>query len=333
MRKKQKGFIPIPFMVLIGLVVITGGVSTVLIQKNKQANETAPASVLTEDKESIASHELEADLEQMNNTPITNPNDFSPETIGVSLKMEMGIPLETEAEQRAILVSDEIKEICTKDKEYLLEKPLSYAGKAEREIKYIELTLLCQRVLYGDNTDIEYIKKQEKIIESSWESLQEIVNWKEPEQSNYEDEEEVQVETYTTSPTYPIILSFTDNHGNIYKASDYNGYEGPHGTMNKVTLRVGDTITATVKAEDPQGRSLEYNWNSNSGPFRDTVEATGDNYTPNNKLAYTLTREDLLSTGESFRLVYQVRVAGADYYRFGGGQYDDVGFIDYRLEE
>ncbi|MCF7831744.1 MAG: hypothetical protein K9M36_02580 [Candidatus Pacebacteria bacterium] len=330
MKKKQKGFIPIPFMVLIGLVVITGGVSTVLTQKNKQANETAPASVLTADKESIASHELEADLEQMNNTPITNPNDFNPETIGVSLKMETDIPLETEAEQRAILVSDEIKEICTKDKEYLLEKPLSNAGKLEREIKHQELTLVCQRVLHGDNADIEYIKKQEKIIESSWKDLQEIANWQEPEQTTYEEDE---TETYATSPTYPIILSFTDNHGDTYKVSSYNGYEGPYSTRNKVTLRVGDTITATVKAEDPQGRSLEYNWNSNSGPFRETVEATGDNYTPSNKLTYTLTHEDLVSTGESFRLVYQVRVAGADYYRFGGGQYDDVGFIDYRLEE
>lgn len=141
-------------------------------------------------------------------------------------------------------------------------------------------------------------------------------------------------DTYNESSTYPIITSFSDNHGNLFKGSEYNGYQGSYINKQKVTLRVGDTIRATVEAKDPKGRALEYNWNSNSQAFNKAhgLDKAGYQYSSNNSVEYTLTDEDLKSAGETFRLVYQVRVTGTTYYRFGGGQYDDVGFIDYSLQ-
>lgn len=143
-------------------------------------------------------------------------------------------------------------------------------------------------------------------------------------------------ESYKESSTYPIILSFEDNLGNIYKQSTYNGYSGPYSgwtdESNRI-IHVGDTIRATVLAKDPQDRALEYNWDSNSKPFMDSVSIENGRYkyTSYNKLSYTITEEDLKSVGETFRLVWQVRVAGSDVYRFGQGGYDDTGFIDYKI--
>ncbi len=146
-----------------------------------------------------------------------------------------------------------------------------------------------------------------------------------------------QQETYAEDSNYPIIISFEDNKGNIYKRSQYNQYDGQYGGWPDIstrTLHIGDTIRATVTAKDPKGRTIEYNWNSSSQAFNEAkgIEGGEHKYTSDNTLEYTITSADLQSAGETFRLVWQIRLIGTDHYRSGGGnKFDDFGYIDYKL--
>ncbi|GAI31485.1 unnamed protein product, partial [marine sediment metagenome] len=76
-------------------------------------------------------------------------------------------------------------------------------------------------------------------------------------------------ETYSYHDYYPIILSLSDNKGNIFKRSYYNNYEGLHNIWQKPTLSVGDEIHLKVEASDPRGRKISYWWSSNSYHFRE----------------------------------------------------------------
>jgi len=143
-------------------------------------------------------------------------------------------------------------------------------------------------------------------------------------------------ETYNYDSYYPIILSLKDNKDNIIKSSTYNQYSGivdyTSATTN-TTLKVGDELILTVEAKDPQNRPLFYNWNSNSQRFNELIGIENGNYkyTTNNELRYTISNEDL-QTGEKMRIVSQVR-SEKNNYRFGGGNYDDAIFIDYKLSQ
>lgn len=184
----------------------------------------------------------------------------------------------------------------------------------------------------------EETEKKQKQIQAEYEAMNEALK---QAAENYQKEAqetqaEAQKDKYADSATYPILLSFEDSKGNVYKTSNYNEYSGPYVSWpdeNSRTVHVGDTIRATVTAKDSQGRTLEYNWNSNSQAFNAAkgIENGAYKYTPSNAIEYTITAADLQSAGETFRLVWQVRVMGSAYYRFGGGQYDDSGFIDYKI--
>lgn len=137
------------------------------------------------------------------------------------------------------------------------------------------------------------------------------------------------IEGYTESDAWPIIRVFSDNLGSQIKRSDYNGYNGPYSSNNTgKNLKVGDSITWTTNATDPKGRRLLMNINSNSQKLND-VFGRGE-YKNISPFTYTISQEDLQSAGEAFRVVVQIR-SEKDFYRFGGGQYDDVTFLDYKL--
>lgn len=206
-----------------------------------------------------------------------------------------------------------------------------------------DIHALCEQLLKGNYTE-ENVRDKEQALKEKWRLLQIASAERRADEFEARERErdvrdeiqtppqpEQESESYAESSTYPIIISFTDNYGNTKKSSQYNSYQGPYSGAKKIALRVGDTIKTTVEAKDPKGRTLEYNWNASSQHFNDAVGR--GQYTTGNTLTYILTQEDLQSAGEAFRLAYQVRVAGTDYYRFGGGQYDDAGFIDYQLSE
>lgn len=136
-------------------------------------------------------------------------------------------------------------------------------------------------------------------------------------------------EGYTESEIYPIIKSFSDSLGSIIKRSSYNGYNGLHtSVLSGKTLKVGDEITWSVIASDPNNREIKYNFNSNSQRFID-VYGRGE-YKSSNKFTYQITQDDLKSAGETLRIVVQIR-SEKENYRFGSGQYDDSIFLDYSL--
>lgn len=195
-----------------------------------------------------------------------------------------------------------------------------------------------QALIHPDRPTQEEMEKKQQQIQAELESMNAALRQaaEDNQKHSQEIQAEVQKEKYAENPTYPIILSFEDSKGNIYKRSEYNDYSGPYlvwPNESSRILRIGDTIRATATAKDPQGRSLEYNWNSNSQAFNTVkgIENGQYKYRSSNALEYTITDADLKSAGETFRLVWQVRVAGTGYYRFGSGQYDDSGFIDYKI--
>lgn len=135
-------------------------------------------------------------------------------------------------------------------------------------------------------------------------------------------------EGFSESQTYPIIRSFSDNLGSVNKYSSYNGYFGSYNSpATGKTIKVGDTITWTTIATDPNGREIKYNLNSNSRRLNQTYGES--QYKPENKFTYQFTLEDLQTAGETFRIVVQMRT-DKENYRFQG-LYDDAAYLDYTL--
>lgn len=145
----------------------------------------------------------------------------------------------------------------------------------------------------------------------------------------------VPMESYRYHDYYPIILSLSDDKGNIIKRSDFNGYEGLaeyHSFKTQTTLKIGDEIYLKVKAKDPQNRQILYNWNSNSQYFNQLVGLEGGHYkwTSSNELRYEISPEDLKAAGETLRIGVHIK-SEKEYLRFPQGTYDDVTFLDYTL--
>lgn len=299
---------------ILGLIVAAGGtIATVSMRSSGEKPEPIKNEVAT------------TTTGEAYSGPVSSQVESSEESERVVASEHISTSVEADAEA-TVSIRPGTREICTEAQT----KDVS-SGKS----LIADIHVLCEQLLEGNYTE-ENVRDKEQSLKEKWRVWQlagsprtiEGPGSDEPEEA---EAPEAEPEGYTESSTYPIILSFTDNHGNTYNRSDYNGYYGPYETKKKVALRVGDTIKATVQAKDPKGRALEYNWNASSQYFNDAVGR--GQYTTSNTLTYTLTQEDLQSAGETFRLAYQVRVAGTDYYRFGGGQYDDAGFIDYQLSE
>lgn len=294
--KKRGGFIPIIAVIIIGLAAVAGGTAaTVSIIKNKERpTQPAPQEVKQSEKQPIDG----AVRSEIKNGLAAN---IAPESIEPRLSEA---PKEENGGKDA------------RGKESIYQELVDRIGRPSQE---------------------EVEKKQEQ-VQAEYESMNAALRKAAEDYQKHAQEmqAEAQKDKYAENATYPIILSFEDSKGNVYKRSSYNEYSGPYaGWPNESsrTIHLGDTIRATVTAKDPQGRTLEYNWNSNSQPFNAAkgIENGAHKYASSNVLEYTITNEDLRSAGETFRLVWQVRVAGNVYYRFGGGQYDDSGFIDYKI--
>jgi hypothetical protein len=140
-------------------------------------------------------------------------------------------------------------------------------------------------------------------------------------------------ESYSYDSYYPIILSFSDNKGSLIKRSSYNGYYGLQSSnQTSITLKSGDTIEWKVQASDPKGRQLLYNFNSNSTRFNDQIglEGGGFKWRTDNKIQYTISSDDIKSSGELLRIVAQIK-SDKENLRFPGGEYDDTTYLDYKL--
>lgn len=317
----SKGFIPLVAIVVVGLIVAAGGtIAAVSIRSNK------PAEVPT----------AKADLATTTDAGYSAPVSARVASSGANATSDTSTATPATVEQISGSVSVETYQICASARKTspdtntksLIGTVVALCDRSQRNLspeqaRDLDVSIKEKWQLYEKaSATRSRLDKMQSDLDSSAAEQRAL---------KAEEENKPQTESYTESATYPTILSFTDNYGNLYKRSDYNGYEGPYAVRKEVHLRVGDTIKATVEAKDPKGRTLEYNWNASSQHFNDAVGR--GQYTTSNTLSYTLTQEDLQSAGETFRLVYQVRVAGTNSYRFGGGQYDDTGFIDYQLSE
>lgn len=111
--------------------------------------------------------------------------------------------------------------------------------------------------------------------------------------------------TYHTN--YPIALSFGDSLGNIQQLSQYNQYINSW-PQPFPTLSVGDTITLTVNAVDPNDDPLEYYF----------VGPVIQGWSSDNKVTWTITDEDV---GSQY---FRVWVRDNDGYNRDGSIGDDL---------
>lgn len=324
MNTHQRGFIPLVAIILLGITAVVGGtIATISIRNSNhrtisesdtKVDEPALAPVsarvesLAKDSQDTPSQPKPEHVEQIEKEKVIEVTTLDPKSQSIC---DQVIGMAPESTQRSLI--QDMQVICEK---YI--KGSYEGGRLESAKEMLQQKWQLWTTTETQNRVSEFVARERNNQNT------ESANDNQAQISNQDQE------TYTESSTYPIILTFSDNYGNIKKRSDYNGYEGSYSIPNKATLHVGDIIKATIEAKDPKGRTLEYNWNASSQYFNDTVGR--GKYTTSNTLAYTLTADDLKSAGETFRLAYQIRVSGTEYYRFGGGQYDDAGFIDYTLE-
>lgn len=98
---------------------------------------------------------------------------------------------------------------------------------------------------------------------------------------------------------YPVVDLITDNFGNTHD-----------GITNLITqtgvrLEIGETVTFTCRATDPEDRELHWKLSNNAhgGPDPQIDEATGNEVT----LSYTFARADV---GERVPLIIHMRSNG-----------------------
>lgn len=324
MKSHQRGFIPLVAIILLGITAVVGGtIATVSIHKS--APEPASGSV--------------SDTTKPADTPASATVSTRVESLTKNTKDTPAQPKSGQVEQNK--GEDQARPTFSSTSVAICDEVSSLQSETSARSLLQDMQVICEVYTKGGYSN-ERIESAERTLKEKWSLWKKTSAQSRASTFERQPEERIQAtttevtqkETYNESSTYPIIISFSDNYGNLFKESNYNGYQGPYIDKKKITLKVGDTIRATVEAKDPKGRMLEYNWNSNSQTFNKSygLDKAGYQYSSNNSVEYTLTNDDLKSAGDTFRLAYQVRVAGTDYYRFGGGQYDDTGFIDYSLQ-
>ena len=161
----------------------------------------------------------------------------------------------------------------------------------------------------------------------------EIARQQELERQRQLEEQRQKEETYTYHDYFPIILSLSDNKGNVNKLSQGNRYRGPHtSSRTNTTLKIGDEIYLKIEASDPQNRQILYNWSSNSTYFNQLIglEGGGFKWTTNNELRYKITAEDIKTAGETMRIVARIK-SEKEFLRYPGGKNDDSIYLDYTL--
>lgn len=150
------------------------------------------------------------------------------------------------------------------------------------------------------------------------ESLKEVKNIVEP--------------TYNYDSYYPIILSFSDNYGQINKNSAFNKY--PYSSLPDVTVKIGDIIRCKVEVSEPKGRQILYHFFSNSTPFNKQVsynENGEQKFISNSEIEYTVTEEDLKSVGGQRFEIHAAIKSDKEYLRIPSQGYDDTIELHYNI--
>ncbi len=135
-------------------------------------------------------------------------------------------------------------------------------------------------------------------------------------------------EDYAYDDYYPIILSISDDRGNISRQSQSNGYNGNQAYFSPNNkIKPGDIVKWKIVANDPKNRQILYSFFSASKSFTDAFGFKNGNFSTNNEIQYTFTNDDL-SVGELFRFGVMIKVE-KDMYR--NGSVDDEAYLDYEL--
>lgn len=138
--------------------------------------------------------------------------------------------------------------------------------------------------------------------------------------------------SYNYDSYYPIILSISDNNGQINKNSAFNKY--PYISLPDVTVKIGDVIRCKVQANDPKDRQILYYFFSNSSPFDKQVsrdENGKQKFISNSEIEYTITEEDLKSVGGQRFEIHAAIKSDKEYLRIPSQGYDDTIELHYNI--
>lgn len=161
------------------------------------------------------------------------------------------------------------------------------------------------------NTDLEQIKTRELVLNKKEDNFKEIENENidkiitpteqvvTPPRAPNQDwlDEMAKFEKY-----YPIIISMTDNKGNVNTASTFNTTRVEGDSQNKNTLtslKAGDNIILTINATEPLNRPLLYAWAGNincPGMFTLSESPQDSYYTTKNSISCILSEDDIENT-------------------------------------
>ncbi|AWK76042.1 hypothetical protein CBI38_31195 (plasmid) [Rhodococcus oxybenzonivorans] len=122
-----------------------------------------------------------------------------------------------------------------------------------------------------------------------------------------------------SSMYYPVVDSITDNFGNIHD-----------GVTNAITqtgvrMEIGETVTFTCRATDPEDRELHWQLSNNAaGQDSQTDEATGNEVV----LSYTFARADV---SERVPLLITLRSSGEFHRLPGPSAWDATAMFHYAV--
>jgi tetratricopeptide (TPR) repeat protein len=123
----------------------------------------------------------------------------------------------------------------------------------------------------------------------------------------------------TKSDIYPIIIRVSDNLGNYTIGSDGNGISVFTGSKPNPNVKLGQTITITVQAEDPKGQPIQYKMMNN-------INQTIQDWTSSNTLTWNVSSN---TGGEPFIVVF-IKSSG-HVLRYADN--DDSTRLDYLLQQ
>ncbi|KLL96311.1 hypothetical protein NJ76_16625 [Rhodococcus sp. IITR03] len=123
-----------------------------------------------------------------------------------------------------------------------------------------------------------------------------------------------------SSMYYPVVNSITDNFGNTHD-----------GVTNAITqtgvrMEIGETVTFTCRATDPQDRELHWQLRNNAAghPDSQTDKASGNEAV----LSYTFTRADV---SERVPLLITLRSSGEFHRLAGPSAWDATAMFHYAV--
>ena len=126
---------------------------------------------------------------------------------------------------------------------------------------------------------------------------------------------------YKYDKYFPIIISYSDNLGNVRRRSFKNSFSCRKNCKEfskDIVLNPGKFLVAKILAQDPLARPLLYKWTSTSAKFNNTFK----DWSSSNEISYMCGENDFVTSPETFSISVSIK-SEKEFYRLNGGD-DDI---------